>query len=217
MKRILNSVFAGLLILGTAHASTIAFNLTDIFSTGSAVPSLAAPWGRATFSDSGANAVTLTLEALNLAGTEFISGWYFNLSPFPTPLTITPVTELTGTTVKTGEDGFKADGDGYYDIWFNFLTAASGARFQSGMTLVYTFQATGLDAMDFLALSQGSPNKSYYTAAHIQGINGDPAAGAWVKDDPVPEGGPLLLMGGGMVVIGALRHRIRKRTTARLA
>src|SRR5437870_2182321 len=46
------------------------------------------PWLTATFSDSGANSVQLTLSAPGLTGNEFVGQWYFNLNPLLNPASL---------------------------------------------------------------------------------------------------------------------------------
>lgn len=199
--------------LSKAHADTITFNMNTVYSGGT--PSGSAPWATATISDTGTNTVTLTMDNL-LSSPQFISDWYFNLDP-------AEVGSVTGSdfnyksgfaanSTQVGEDGFKADGGGYYDIDINWLTS-QGNRFVGGDKAVYTITASGLDAQDFLYLStQSGGHGTHYSAIHVQGI---PPCGdsAWVGSDKanVPEPGTMALFGMGLALAGALSFVRRKR------
>ena len=107
------------------QAASVTFNYTESF--GAVSPDGPAPWATAVFDDTitpGAVTLTMTVEpTVNLAD---VTAMYFNLDPAldPTSLAFTR-TGGTGptaanTSIQTGTDNFQADGDGRYDILFDF-------------------------------------------------------------------------------------------------
>lgn len=172
---------------GWAKAGTLQYDLNTLISGTS--PGGTLPWVSATFIDVSTNNVQLTMTANNLTGTQFISGFYFNLDSGlnPSLLSFTPGTNPVGSTAITqGTDCCKADGDGYYAFRFDFTTANNpmGDRFQPGESVVYNITYTGPGSIDvnsfnFLS-SPGGGTGNYKVAAHIQGINGDDSTSGWV-------------------------------------
>jgi len=108
------------------QASVAIFQLNTEFS-GATDPQGTAPWLTATFDDSfgGPNTVRLTISAANLVSSEFASELSFNLNPAfdPTDLTFSIVSNPTALAlgdIETGINAFTADGDGDYDLLFDF-------------------------------------------------------------------------------------------------
>lgn len=200
----MNAVFQRSLafILGTVSAvwsanatAGVLYEFNNVYS-GSSV-SQAAPWLEAAFQDDGPNQVLLTISATDLAGgsnPEFLGELDFNFNP-NTPSNVNDLSfafqsgssGITAVAPGTGEDAFKADGDGYYDINFNFKNDSS---FQQGDSLTYlitTAPGTSLSAADFayVSTSPGGTSGPFYAAAHIQGGTG--GFSAWIE----PGGGPM--------------------------
>ena len=201
----------------TATATGVLYQFNDVFSySGSASsPAGAAPWIDATFQDT-ANGVLLTVNNPGLTGGEFLSELYLNLNPIDTVnnLTFTFVSGSTGVSapaIQTGEDLYKADGDGKYDILLSFSTSNSG-RFGAGDSLTYLIAGiTGISAADFeFKSAPAGGHGPFYAAAHVQGIAGetgsdsvwiDPALGPQIA--PVPEPGPIAFSVVGMGLLSA--------------
>jgi hypothetical protein len=207
-----------------ADATGVFYQFDNVFSySGSASsPSGPGPWVDATLQDT-ANGVLLTVDNLGLSGGEFLSQLYLNINPLDdvNSLTFTFVSGTSGVTaptIQTGEDGFKADGDGKYDILFNFATVNNG-RFGAGDTLKYLIAGIGgLSASDFkyLSTSAGGQHGPFYGAGHVQGIAGqtgsdsvwiDPSLGPQIV--PVPEPAPFALLAVSLGLWVTWRLRLR--------
>jgi hypothetical protein len=169
-------------------------------------------WATATFTDAGADTVTLKMTASDLlAPSEFVSEWYFNVDPYVYLGFGQPVIEggtMTAPTISQG-GSYKADGDGYFDIRFSFSTAETG-RFGAGQSITYLITGDDLNATDFLfgSAPSGGSSGGLYTAAHIQGISvpgGSPSV--WVTT-PVPA--TAWLLGSGLLGLVAIRRRMKK-------
>ena len=223
------------LALGSAQASTLTLYLDYEFSKGQAPAGSQPPaWLTATFDDGGGTGtVTLTMSASNLTGTEHVSWWGFNVNPTilnpQTFLNITHSSGETATAVKeatvndpgTGNAGtFKADGDGFFDIVFNFETSNLPTRFTNGETSVYTITGTGITAstFDFSSINGGG-NGTYKSAAHVLNTTGVGTGGSgWIGGDEnppqevVPEPGFYLTLAPGM--LGLMYMAYRRRRTA---
>jgi hypothetical protein len=207
-------------------ADTVTYDFGSVSSGGT--PAGKDPWVQATFTDAGmpAGTVQLTLNAGNLSGSEFVSGWYFNLNPGldPTALTFTSSGSsgsFTAPAISTGTDGFKAGPDGKFDVLFGFSTANSG-QFTSGDSMTLDISGIGgLTANDFNWLSTcAGGNGLYSSAAHIQSIDGSDSS-AWVNptstllqneslDRPVPDNSTtIMLLGASLLVIEVMRRKLR--------
>jgi hypothetical protein len=223
-------VLALAMALPVAPASVQAVSLTfdlDIEFSGATPPAGTAPWISATFDDAvNPGFVRLTMSADNLVGTEFIDDWLFNLDPAldPTALMFTPISNVDSVpnSISTGVDAFQADGDGKYDILFDFPPPPGtfASEFTTGETVIYDISGiVGLTAnsFDFLSAPAGG-HGPFKSAAHIQGIGPTGNDSGWIAPDdgngggpptgsPVPEPGTLVLMGLGLVGLGWVARR----------
>jgi len=194
-----------LLVAGIAifHFGTAASEYQYLFDqafSGAAPAASNSVWMGADFRDISAGTVQLTVSNLNLTGAENVDQLYLNLNPAldPTKLQFTFVSGSGGfdlPSIMEGTNAFKADGDGEYDILFNF-THNSNSQHQFTQGEYFTFDITGitgLTAADFAYLSFPDGGVGpFYAAAHIQRI-GSASLSGWISADmvtpitPIPE------------------------------
>jgi hypothetical protein len=189
---------------GLASAGTLSLDfLPD--NTWSGVKPGAGSSLNVTFTDNGDGSVKMVITS-NLNSGENVAtkndGFYFNIDPSKTSelghLTFalqSSVGTFTGTaTASQSEDGFKADGDGFYDI---NLTWAKQGGFVNGQSQTYkiTTDLGTISAADFNFSSTSSGNGlSFLAGVHIQNTPNGGNGSAWVSGTQGGGGG-----GGGLV------------------
>jgi len=215
------AALAGTLAGTPASAALLTFTYSGV-DTG-ATPGSPAPWLTATFDDSPASGVRLTLTASLEVSTEFISTIKFNLNP-SLDAALMSYTGANGAGVAAPSltavtDGITGQGL-IFDFSFGFQTAQGDGRFAGTdvfeMLLLHNNGGTVLSVsdFDFLSGAQGE-NTRRYSLAHVQGIAEAPGSG-WIFGDPrtpptgVPEPGTLALLGIAVIgFVAASRRRTR--------
>ncbi len=198
-----------------ASADVVEFRMSYEFS-GATSPTGSLPWLIVTIDDCGtAGSVNLTLQAKNLIGNEFVSEWYLNLDPNlnPDDLSFSPPTKFgsfDAPAIDLGENKFKADGDGNFDIMFMFDTGGNASnKFGVGEKIQYTITGIStLTASSFDFLSDSGKKTGWPTAAHVQAI-GDESKSGWVSV-PEPATLSLLAVGAAALLIGKRRRQMRR-------
>jgi hypothetical protein len=220
----LAAIPAALLFAASAasvQAASVTFNYTQSF--GAVPPDGPAPYATATFDDfGGVGSVQLTMQVAPTVGEADVTGMYFNLDPSMDPTTLSFTRDSgTGpsaadTTISTGIDGFKAGGDGLYDILFDFPPppGLNGASFNAGEDLVYTITGTGLTASSFNFFGTPGPGDGnpgpYLSVARFQSTGPDPFDGSdFVGAVPVPAA--VWLFGSGLLGIAGIARRKKTR------
>ena len=179
------------------------------------MPTNPPPWVNATFDDGGtAGTVDLTISALGLDGNnEKIAGVYFNLDPVAFDQADLDAM-LFEDLIKTGDladpdiskiiNGFKADGDGFFDILIDLDQDGWELAFNGGDAIQYTIVLDSLTAnsFDFLSAPDGAGTGLYKSTAHLLSL-GTTGDSAWVT---TPEPATIILL-----VIGGLAVFIRRR------
>jgi hypothetical protein len=207
-------------------AATNVFEFDVEFSEMGMDPKGPAPWLTATFDDTadaiGANGVRLTMSAGNLVNQEFVNDWYFN---FDDNLDVTQLsfaavditdtaTFNTMTDISTSKNFFMSDGDGNFDMLFDFTTSNGQngiRRFGAGdeviIDITYTDPIT-VSSFDFFSEMDGEQG-TYLAAAMVQSISdpsctdpGDPYCGSgFIGVVPEPVSSTLFIVGA--VSLGA--------------
>jgi len=219
MKRILMAsmtIAAMLFLVSTGSAATITWDYTNLFS-GTAPAGIAT----ATLTDV-TGGVRITMSAAGLAPGEFVDGgqsndgFFFNLNPAISAIKAPSyVAGNTADSIGFSTNGFKADGDGYYDLQFAWNPDASSRLTGTGLQGIATYEILGLttDDFDFTSVNGIPGTGNYLSAVHVQGIGPDDNSG-WLSPGggiPVPEPGSMLLLGGGLLGLASWgRKRFRK-------
>ncbi len=142
------------------------------------------------------NQVLLSMETTNLTGTEYVSGWYFNFNPAKTvgnlAFAFQSGTGRQGGWVDKAVNAYKADGDGYFDIRFNFPNAAA-SRLTNAKDSLYlvTISSGTISVADFMFDSVDGPvgKTGFPSAAHVHGIGSSGALSGWITDGGGDGGG----------------------------
>ena len=224
LRYIIFMIIAMIISVHQSSASTVEFQMDFEFSGGTE-PAGFRPWATASFIDTNPNTIRMTMSAINLSDTEFISRWSFNFDPILDPeLLIFTAIGTPGSTpnsINTGTNAFKAGPDKFYDIEFDFPPPKGNYdnKFTAGETVVYdiTYKGSGTinsSLFDFES-DLGHDGYSYHSAAHIQGIGGNKSG--WVGDSGVaPEPVSTLLFLAGGITLGIWHIRKAKKESSSL-
>jgi hypothetical protein len=211
------------------RASEILYQFNTPFPSDSS-PAGPSPWILASFSNAAPGTVFLTISNTAISKSEFASELYFNLNTNLNPhnLVFTLVSSNGGFSAPTinhnSANAYKADGDGKYDIRFNFGTA-NAKTFTFGEFV--TYQITGiasLTALDFGYLSAPAGGSGpFFAAGHIQGVPSHCGSSTWIEPCngpiivvpivPVPEPAPAILLtlaSGLWFTVRFIRRRVRR-------
>ena len=230
--RYLTACFAAgsILLLGSsASAATILHTLDVHFGA-----ELSSGFLTAEYDDTvcGPDCVQLTFDSNDLSlSTEFVNDWWINyVNAGGATLDELIIIYVSGdvttpVTIVKSLDGLNADGDGNFDIKFDFvppvIPPGPGNNFDINEIVVFYISGTGITAADFDYFSvQNGGQGEYLSAAHIGGTcAGAPAGGPACTDNDdgsdfvgaVPEPGSVLLFATGLLVAGGLIRRDRRR------
>jgi len=246
MKRLVALLSVPLIVLGLsaarAEATLLTFDLNSEFS-GAQMPAQPLPWLTLTFKDQAedalisANTVRFSAQA-SLTGTEFIDIIFFNVNPLWTQSmlddmkfayvsgqqvsqNVNPKTKVATDDITAEINGKNADGDGYFDVQFQYeasksnLITGTGPDSRFGLSELSVYDITcalcssfGVNSFNFLSVGGGGEG-TFHAAAHIQGIGELGEGSGWIGDQPVPEPTTLVLLGTALLLAGR-RFRARK-------
>jgi len=223
-----SAILAFVLLPGVAHADTLTLSAVSEFSGGQEPFSGTPPWIVVSFDDhGGTGSVDFTLTAPNLTSTENVEQLYINLDPAligNLPLTFGGLVKggsFDTPTISQGDNAFKADGDGEYDILLSFTPGGNTSKtFTIGDSLQYTITGAGLTANSFAFLSNPAGGHGpFYFAAHSQNTTGAGSGGSgWVTGPattggaiPEPAAATLALLGTACFAVFAKPHRTLRR------
>jgi len=209
-------------VVQDARAAMVTFNLDVPFGTILTPPD---PPPVAIITDVSLPANTVQIQMMSNgantdAGTQKIKEWYFNVSDaaLADGLTDSSFSYFSGGPleasigVSVGDNAFKADGDGLFDILFTFPT--SGDIFGTGQTVIYDVTLSELTVADFVLFSStdvpAGGEGPFLSAAHVLSIGVDETS-QWVGAVPLPA--TVWIMGSGLVALGAFARRRRPRIT----
>ncbi len=210
-----------------AVGDSVIFPMDNAFSGSS--PAGPAPWVNTWLTDGTPGTVFLSVSNVGITATEKVTALYLNLDPTldPTKLQFTFLSGSSGVFAplpSLGVDSFKADGDGKYDILFQFAQPPVSA-FGANDYLTYKITGiTGLNADDFIFLSKPSGGHGpFYAAAHVQSIQATSPTdtgtlSGWISPNevdflfvPEPSSSALFLLAA---CVGAVRFGLRRGKAA---
>lgn len=207
-------VLAGCFCL-PVYASTIDISLDSVYT--GARPNGSAPWLQAEFSyNLGDSFGTLTLTS-KLSGDDFVqggkkvkatTGWAFYLNPLLQSADCTGGSNCADETFIHDYLNSGPTGLGDYNLGFTWSTKGVGGRFGAGDDAIYKLIfANPLSSSPLVANDAG-----FLSAAHIQGIVGDPNGNSsWVTDGPadVPEPSQISVLLIGLLCLGLMLYARR--------
>ena len=216
-------VAAGVLTTAFNSRADVSFGLNYEFSGGTPPSSSAGPWVTVSYANI-AGGVQLTMSAANLTGNEFIGALFINLNPALNPLNLSITRDtssgagnVTTPLVLQFPNGFKADGDGFYDVAFGFQLLPGAGRFGAGDSIVFDITGIpGLTAADFNYTSTpGGGNGVYDAAADILDTGRGGYGSGWIGNSggnttggPVPEPTMMVVLGSFIAFGAYLKRRI---------
>jgi hypothetical protein len=168
------------------------YDFSDPLDPDSQAPDGAGPYMTAVFDDGGsAGSVTLTITLAGDIGSADVSEIYLNVDDSigieNLSVVAGDVSAVTSAGIFTGTDSYKADADGWFDLYID-LPPPGGDRFTAGESLVFNITGAGITANDFFFQSTPDPidpNGPFYGAAKF-GTTGDGTKSAWIAAVPIP-------------------------------
>ena len=203
------------------QASTITLNLDTVFSSGSTAPDGPSPYGTITLEDGGtAGSVTMTVDVASTVGIADMIQLYlnfddsFSLANLAFAYSAGSPAGPEDTGISLGSNAFQSDGDGKYDILFDFPTQ-NGSRFNADESVVYSITSSdAITASSFNFLSDEAGGEgTYLVASKWLSTGADGEASAWIGTTTsfVPVPSSIWLFSSG--IIGTVIVARRKNQT----
>lgn len=213
--------------MNAAQAAQVTFNLDTVFSTGAVAPDGFGPYAKVVLDDGGtAGSVTMTISLAADIGSANLSQLYLN---YDSALVATDNQLFAFDTNSTGPDAdngqgqngiftggqYQADGDGIYDMYFDFPPPPGNGTansFDANEWVKYTITLPGVTASSFNLLSlTGGGEGPFYAAAHFQTTGPGGKDSAWigaVEPIVVPAPAAVWLFGTGLLgLVGIARRK----------
>lgn len=198
------------------QAATVTFNLSQVFSDGAVAPDGPAPYATVTLDDGGGSgSVVMTLSISGDVGAADLTELYLNFDPNLTLGNLNFAYDGSSTgpaainsPIDVGTNAFQSDGDGKFDIFFNFPTSAPNVS--AGDTVIYNITSSdAITANSFNFLSDmGGGEGTYLAASKWQSTGPAPFNdSAWVGASPVPVPAAVWLFGSGLIGLVAVARR----------
>jgi len=218
--RYLGLWFLGVLAIPT-QAATVTFDYDVVFGSVAVAPDGPSPYLTATIDDGGSpGSVTLTMTVAGTVNAADVDQIYFNFDP---SLDISALTFAYGGSstgpgandIVTGTDAYMADGDGKFDIYFDFPPPPGDdpARWNAGETVIYTItssEAITAQSFNFLSAPGGGAGGPFLSAAHFLETGASGSDSAWVGAASVPVPAALWLFGSGLIGLIGVARRDRR-------
>ena len=216
-------ILAAVALLNVVSVRAATLTLEYDHSFGSVMADGSAPWLTAVFDDGGSpGTVSLTLTVANTIDEADITALYFNLDPIldlnDLTLTRTGGSGPAGNkiSVSTGINSYKADGDGWYDIFIDLPPppGSDGHRFNAGENLMFDINGIPVltaNSFNFFSLDSGGAGP-FIAAAKVQETGPSPFEGSdWIAPSlvttPVPIPAAVWLFVSALGVLGWRRRR----------
>ena len=162
----------------------------------------------ASFETVSTGSVKLTLDASVLGAGQNMKNFYFNYTG-ASSLSFSTLTGDAPISTSVMADSHQADGDGKFDVLFEFSPppGQQSARFLGGEVATYLISGSGITEQSFFDTQFDAKFGNFYAAAHIQQTAG-PEGSGWIAAIPEPETYAMLLAGLGLLGFAA-RRRMR--------
>lgn len=204
-----------------ASAATVTFNLDTVFSSGAVAPDGPAPYATLTLDDGGGTGtVVMTASVSGDVGAAYLEELYLNFDPAFSLANLIfthsggdgPGPSTQGNNgIFTGVDAFQSDGDGKYDIYFNFPPPPGNGNstFDAGETVIYTITSSdAITASSFNFLSaEGGGEGTYLAASKFNATGPSQGDSAWVGASPIPVPAAVWLFGSGLIGLVCMARR----------
>ena len=212
----------GALLISPAQATSVTFNLGTVFSDDSIAPDGTAPYATVVFDDGGTSgSVTMTLTVSPNVGQAILTELYINFDPdldlgaLELEYDETSTGDEASNPINIGTNAFQADGDGLYDILFDFPPppemGGNDEFLSAGEVVIYDIiseDAINANSFNFLSAPGGNDNGPFLAAVKFNRTGPLQEDSAWVGAGVIPVPAAVWLFGSGLIgLVGVARRR----------